>query len=84
MFSVIKLGTVDKTCLNETYSKDRIFKHISDWISYSERSERRRCFTATVFYDLPLRRPYQTRREEAERRASAEYDNLRCGRETVS
>ena len=26
----LKLGTVVKICLNETYSKDRILKHTSD------------------------------------------------------
>jgi hypothetical protein len=45
----LKLVRLIKMCLNETYGKVRIGKHLSDNFSYPEWSKTRRCFIATAF-----------------------------------
>jgi hypothetical protein len=45
----MKLIMVIKMCLNETYSKVRIGKHLSDKFSYPKWSKTRRFFIATDF-----------------------------------
>jgi hypothetical protein len=45
----MKLVKLNKLCLNETYSKVRIGKYLSDNFPYPERSKRRRWFIANAF-----------------------------------
>jgi hypothetical protein len=44
----MKLARLIKICLNKTYGKVHISKHLSDNFSYPEWSKRRRCFVVTA------------------------------------
>jgi hypothetical protein len=46
----MKVVRLIKTCLNETYSKVRIGKHLSDSFLIQKWSETRRCSITTAFY----------------------------------